>query len=263
MLIPPFTSIYHKTPNDRISPSQPSLSCEGQTIVVTGGGRGIGLSIARNFLIAGANVFIVGRTVASLRDAVEELSKVALPGVDTTATNARLGFQAADVSNQNQIRSAFTAAVEKFGKLDTVISNAGYVDDNNPISTSDLDDYWSCYEINVKGGLIVLQEFLKLAKPKATLINITSAASMGVFGTVSAYSSSKLAFVRICEYAQSENPGLRVFNLHPGIIETDMSRKSSNVHADNDISMFLPLYGNCSRLTCFHQIFQARFVSGS
>jgi NAD(P)-dependent dehydrogenase (short-subunit alcohol dehydrogenase family) len=95
--MPTFTSIFHKTLYPRIEPSNPSLSCAGKTVFITGGGRGIGRAIARAFITAGANVFIIGRSESSLREAAFELSNAAAAG-STTATATRVGYHVADVA---------------------------------------------------------------------------------------------------------------------------------------------------------------------
>jgi NAD(P)-dependent dehydrogenase (short-subunit alcohol dehydrogenase family) len=234
IVIPTFTNNYHKTLYPRISPSSPSLSVKGKTAVVTGGSRGIGRAIARNFILAGANVFIIGRSESNLINAVQELSEVA-------GSSSRIGYMAADVVDGNAVKSAFAAAAEKFGQIDILINNAGYVESMQLTPATDLQDFWNMYEVNVKGSLTVIQNFLSHARENATIINMSSGASMGVFGHNSAYSSSKLALVRIFDYLQAENPDMRFFSIHPGYIKTDMTAKAigkDDVQPDDDISKF-------------------------
>jgi len=236
---PKFTPTFHNAPYPRISPSDPRLSCSGKTVVVTGGGRGIGRAIAVNFAIAGANVFIIGRSEASLRDTVVELSE--LTASSPATSKPQFDYHAADASDQESVQSAIAAAVETFGRIDVMVNNAGYLDSHRPISSSDLKDYWTCYEVNVKAGVITVQEFLKIAKPGATFINVSSgAAHIPRISNYSAYSSSKMAFARICEYVQGENEELRVFSIQPGSIETDMAKKARDLTPCDDISRFIP-----------------------
>jgi NAD(P)-dependent dehydrogenase (short-subunit alcohol dehydrogenase family) len=142
------------------------------------------------------------------------------------------------------VQSALSSAVKQFGSIDIVVNNAGYLDAHEAVASSDISDYWRCYEVNVKAGIIVLQEFLRRAKPGATFINISSgAAHVPFYHGFSAYVSSKMAFARVCELAQGENPEVRIFSVQPGSIETDMARKVSNVEetlgmkVDDDIGM--------------------------
>lgn len=84
----------------------------------------------------------------------------------------------------------------------------------------------------VKGAIIVAQEFLKHKSDKnAALINISSSATqMGVVPGLSAYASAKLGVGKAMEYLQSENPDVRVVNVHPGVIESDMSRTTKKAY---------------------------------
>lgn len=242
MTFPSLTQTFHKAPYPRISPTNPSLSCVDKTVVITGGGRGIGRAITKNFFLAGANVFIIGRSKASLKDTAAELSTIS--SANDSSSKVRVAYQAADVSDQDSVQSALSAAVKQFGGIDIVVNNAGYLDAHKVVAESDLSDYWRCYEVNVKAGIVVLQEFLRHAKLGATFINISSGvAHIPYYHGFSAYASSKMAFARVCEMAQGENPEVRIFSVQPGSIETDMARKVSNLEetlgtkADDDIGM--------------------------
>lgn len=227
---PSFTSTFHNDPYPSISPIQPSLSCKGRNVFITGGGRGIGRGIAENFLTAGANVFLMGRSETILQETCNELAK-------SCGDTSRVSYKAADILDAAAVRLIIDAGVEKMGSIDILISNAGYLDAHQPISTSDLNDYWKCFEVNVRGSLTVLQEFLRVAKLGATYINVSSGAAhiLRNWG-FSAYSSSKMAFARIVEFLSLERPELRLFNVQPGAIKTDMASKAPELNADDDIS---------------------------
>jgi NAD(P)-dependent dehydrogenase (short-subunit alcohol dehydrogenase family) len=85
----------------------------GRAVLVTGGTRGIGAEIARAFLRAGAQVLVCGRT--------EPASRAALPAADGRSA----GFARADVRDPDQARRLIGAAVDRFGRLDVLVSNAG------------------------------------------------------------------------------------------------------------------------------------------
>src|SRR6201999_4249755 len=108
---------------------------------------------------------------------------------------------------------------------------------------SDLDDYWQCFETNVKGALIVVKAFLRThprpqssgasltdtSTSRSVIINVTSGAahlSPSLLPTFSAYATSKLAAWKIFSFLQAEYPDtLSVFNLQPGEIPTAMAQK--------------------------------------
>jgi NAD(P)-dependent dehydrogenase (short-subunit alcohol dehydrogenase family) len=216
---PAFTTICHHSPYPEISPGRSTLSAKGKVILITGGGTGIGKATAAAFIEAEAKtVILIGRTEATLKAAQAELS---LKGSNL------VNYYLADTTDPVAIEKAFSATVQRYGKMDVLVNNAGYLSVHKPLAESPLDDYWKGFEINIKGPIVTSQAFLKVAKPGATLINVSSGAAMLPYiPSYSGYSASKLASCKIMEYLQQENPELRVFNLQPGIIETNMAKKS-------------------------------------
>ena len=96
-----FTSTWHSTPYALISPSRPELSAAGRTVVVTGGGTGIGKAIAKAFAQAGASsVAILGRRVDRLRSAIKEISDA------VSGTKPRLIFKVTDLNNREAVKQA-------------------------------------------------------------------------------------------------------------------------------------------------------------
>lgn len=245
-----FVPTYHHATYPAISESNPELSCKGKVIFITGGGRGIGRAVAKSFAVAGARgIFLVGRTKSDLLDAVMEIAKLTESADDPTVVR----HAEADVTDMKSVASAFKLAIEAFGHIDVLIQNAGYLDGHRSVSSSNLDDYWKTFEVNVKGGLIVIQQFLNHhIQVGDTIINIGSGAGhMPYIPGYSAYSASKLGLAKIVEYVQHENPHLRVFNINPGAIATEMQAKAGDIAASDDIGMFFVLNRQISRLTFF------------
>ncbi|KAF9766027.1 hypothetical protein IL306_001605 [Fusarium sp. DS 682] len=228
-----FVPTYHHDTYDTISEKNPDLSCKGKVVFITGAGRGIGREIAKAFAVAGAKgIFIIGRTGKDLLNAAEEIKSL------STGNPVSVHHAEADITNREAVASAFKQAIEAFGHIDILIQNAGYLDDHRPLSDSDLDDYWKTFEINVKGGLIVVQQFLKQSQSGDTIINIGSGAGhLPSIPGYSAYSASKLAFAKMIESVQLENPHLRVFNINPGAIATEMQKKSGDIATVDNIRL--------------------------
>jgi NAD(P)-dependent dehydrogenase (short-subunit alcohol dehydrogenase family) len=228
---PSFTPTYHHESYPAISErDNPLLSSAGKTVFVTGGGRGIGREVAKSFAVAKAQgVFIIGRSEEALVEACKEIK--------TLSQSVDVSYAVADITDAASVSVAFDNAIRLFGPIDILIQNAGYLDGHQSIAKSDLADYWRAFEINVKGGLVVVQDFLKRSpKPGSTIINIGSGAGhISYIPGYSAYSSSKLAFAKIIEYVHHENPELRVFNINPGRVATDMQAKAGDVPVQDDI----------------------------
>jgi NAD(P)-dependent dehydrogenase (short-subunit alcohol dehydrogenase family) len=225
-IFPSPTKTWHTTAYPSIDPSLPKLSTEGKLVVITGGGSGIGPSIARAFAKAGASdIGIIGRTESTLA-ATKQAIEAQFPAV-------AVHVAVADVTLKDTIDAAFSKIQSLSGgrAVDICVSNAGYLPDIVPTRDADIAEWWSGYEINVKGSLIVTQAFLRVAASEnAVLISVSAgAAHMPVTQLPgwSAYVSSKLAAVKVFEYVQAENPGLRVMSVHPGIVASDMSAKTA------------------------------------
>ncbi|KAJ5319787.1 hypothetical protein N7508_000070 [Penicillium antarcticum] len=214
-----FTPTYHSKPYPDLDPLRQVGDIKGKTVVITGGGSGIGKAIALAFSKANAaNIVVVGRTKETL-----DATKQEIEGASTTRVKAIV----ADVTNATEIQRAFSSLVTEIGPLHVLVNNAGYLAEPAPAASAPIQDWWKAFEINCKGALLVTQSFLSVSSDEAVLINVTTA---GVYlpptHELSAYSASKLAFLRVLEFVQLEYPGLRVVNVHPGFIQTDMNLKS-------------------------------------
>jgi len=122
---------------------------------------------------------------------------------------------------------AVDAAFQMVGHVDVLVNNAGFMAELVPVSESEPANWWKAFEVNVLGGYLVTRAFLRVAAPKdAVLINLTTgAAHLSSYPNYSSYQASKLAGTKFFEGVAVENPGIRVLNVHPGVVETLMGRK--------------------------------------
>jgi NAD(P)-dependent dehydrogenase (short-subunit alcohol dehydrogenase family) len=214
-----FTPTYHHHTYPAIDPSLPELSAKGKVVLITGGSRGIGKATARAFARANAYAIIItGRTQHTLLETKSVLEQI---NPDT-----KVRTFVGDVSNANAVRTIFESIKQEFGRVDVLVSNAGYLPEPAPISKQDVDDFWKGFEINTKGAFIVVRAFLGVASPNATLINVSTGLAHFVTPGSQAYSTSKTATLSFFEFVQNQNDALRVVSIHPGVILTDMSIKS-------------------------------------
>jgi NAD(P)-dependent dehydrogenase (short-subunit alcohol dehydrogenase family) len=219
--IPSPVKQWHSTSYQAISPSRPELSLKGKVILVTGGGRGIGARTTRSFAEAGAShIAILGRTQASL-DATASEIHAAFPATQIHA-------YAADITDKSAVFKAFQDFSSAVGQIDILVSNAAAGEPDAAIKDADVSKWIEDLVTNIKGPLHLVQAFLSGAgKPNGLIINITSGLSF-LFGPgLSSYSVSKEAGVRFFEIVAMENPELRIVNLQPGIVATDMNRKGT------------------------------------
>jgi NAD(P)-dependent dehydrogenase (short-subunit alcohol dehydrogenase family) len=216
---PAFFKEFHRDIYPAIDPTREELSAKGKFVVVTGGGSGIGPYIAEAFAKAGATkIALLGRTEKTLVSTKQSIENNYAAQVFTYV---------ADVCQEAAVNEAFRG-IESNGPIDVLVSNAGYLPDRLPIASSDVEEWWSAYNVNVKGSLLVTRAFLKNAASDAVLLNISAGLAYvpPTFG-FSSYATSKVASAKFFEYVQFENPSLRVFNLHPGIVATGMGDKAT------------------------------------
>ena len=136
---------------------------------------------------------------------------------------------AVDITNREQVDHAAREVESKFGFVDILVNNAGCLDSFQPLADTDPDEWWSTYEVNVKGLYFMNRSFLPLVL-KSTEKTIVATASVGAVSTrpgISAYQCSKTAVVRLNDLLMAEYgcQGLLAYAIHPGGVWTDMARK--------------------------------------
>jgi len=193
----------------------------GKVALVTGGSRGLGLEMATALGEAGAGVAITARRDQWLTPAEEELRA---KGINVLAVTC-------DVSNSDQVTAAVRAAVDRFGRLDVLINNAG-ITWGQPIETMPLEKWRQVFETNVTGCFLMSQaagnEMLRLGNG-GSIINIASVAGLvGLEPDVldaAGYSASKGAIVTLTRdlAVKWAKRGIRVNAIAPGFFDTRLS----------------------------------------
>lgn len=216
-----YTKTHHHDTYPALLESQPEHIYQEASVFITGAGTGIGQAIALAFARANAAaIFLAGRTQSTLSDTERKIRQI--------SGDCIVKCYVTDITVELQVNEAFKQAYTVLGRpIDILVNNAGYVSYLGKTSDSPFDKIWQHFEVNVKGSLLAIHAFLKYARPLgATLINVTSGAAVINFADgLSAYSSSKVAAMKMVEYLNREEAGreLRVFNLHPGVVPTAMA----------------------------------------
>lgn len=122
----------------------------------------------------------------------------------------------ADLSNESAVQSLFKQAVDTFGTVNVVLHAAGSMV-GGPVGDLEPNVWFSDFEVNVKGTYILAHYYLK-AVESGTLIMIGTLGASFTAPGMSAYSGSKMAMLKLAEYLDAEQPNLRVFTVHPGIV---------------------------------------------
>ncbi len=188
--------------------------------VVTGSSKGLGLAIAQAFAHEGAAVVLSGRSAQALQDAVTELEQ----------QGARASWLLTDVSDLEQVKTLAQHAVEKFGKIDIWVNNAGYAGVYGPTLEIDPQDFERVIRTNILGeyygSLVAVQHFLAQGNG-GKLINLLGRGDKTPVAFQNAYGSSK-AWVRNFTLAlakEQKKSSIGIFAFNPGLVETDLLYK--------------------------------------
>lgn len=186
-----------------------------KVVVITGAGSGIGAATARRFYDEGALLVLSGRNVAKL-----ESSSVAF---DAT----RIHIVAADVSNAEEAQRLIDSAVERFGRVDTLVNNAGVGWEGNITDDTALSDWKHVFAINADGVFFVTRSALpQLVATGGSIVNVSSVTGLRGDWGMSIYNASKGAvsnFTRALALDVGAQ-GVRVNAVCPTYIVTDMSQ---------------------------------------
>jgi 3-oxoacyl-[acyl-carrier protein] reductase len=190
---------------------------EGKRAVVTGGSRGIGNAIVREFLREGATVYAVSRTQP---ENIAELEAMAVSG-------SRFSWRQADVTVEQEIVGALEKVVAEAGTVEVLVNNAGVTRDGLIFRMSSAD--WNTVlTANLTAAFFASRLVARfMVKEKAgSIVNISSVSGiMGNAGQTN-YSASKAGLIGLSKSLAREvaSRGIRVNAIAPGFIETDMTK---------------------------------------
>lgn len=192
---------------------------DGQVLLLTGAGSGIGRATARKLAAEGASIFLCDVVKEGLEESVE-LSKAA------ASSAARIESRVADISDEAQAIASVAACVDRFGRLDTLCNNAGIIGYEHTHEMT-LAFWRRILSVNLDGTFLMTREAIPhLLETRGAIVNIGSTAGLAGLAYGAAYSASKgaiHAFTRAIavEYASR---GLRANSIAPASIETGMTK---------------------------------------
>jgi NAD(P)-dependent dehydrogenase (short-subunit alcohol dehydrogenase family) len=196
-----------------------SRSFVGQSIVITGGSRGLGLEMARRWASEGARITICGRSEESLRRAVERLKRF---GGDAMGV-------VCDVRRREQVETFVETVVREFGGIDVLVNNAGVIQ-AGPIECMTLDDFETAMATHFWGPLYMIRAALPYltASRRAGIVNIASIGGEISVPHLVPYSASKFALVALSDglAAELRQFGIRVTTVCPGLMRTGSHRNA-------------------------------------
>jgi NAD(P)-dependent dehydrogenase (short-subunit alcohol dehydrogenase family) len=201
----------------------------GQAVMVTGGTRGIGRVIAESFLAAGADVLVCGRNTPEHPPAAEGRSAV---------------FAAADVRDADQAKSVVDAAVDRFGRLDVLVNNAGG-SPNAAAATVSPRFVERIVALNLLAPFYVAQPANAVMQGQehgGVIINIGSVSARQAAPLSAAYSAAKAGLVQLTRSLALEwAPKVRVNHITAGLIRTESAAEHYGADGGASVARTIPM----------------------
>ncbi|EDV94830.1 uncharacterized oxidoreductase TM_0325 [Drosophila grimshawi] len=189
-----------------------------KVIIVTGASSGIGAATAVHLASLGGLLTIVGRNVDKLKETADNI--LAVGGA------AALQLQA-DLDKEEDVERIVAATLQKFGKLDVLVNNAGIIE-TGTIENTSLAQYDRVMNTNVRSLYqLTMLASPELIKTKGNIVNVSSACGLRSCPGVLAYNVSKSAvdqFTR-CVALELATKGVRVNSVNPGVIVTELQKR--------------------------------------
>jgi NAD(P)-dependent dehydrogenase (short-subunit alcohol dehydrogenase family) len=189
---------------------------EAPVVLITGALTGIGRATAFAFARSGAKVMVSGRHDDAGTALAAELRDI----------GAQAQFIRADVREEDDVRQLVDGTVERFGRLDIAVNNAGTEGRAGPLSEQTADAYRAVFDTNVLGTMLSLKHELRVMRPQGSgsIVNLSSIVGHKALPGAPLYVASKHAVEGLTKAAALEAAefGVRVVAVAPGPIETGM-----------------------------------------
>lgn len=187
---------------------------QGKVAVITGGGRGIGRTMARTFARNGYAVVITGRDSQRLQDAVSELTK----------EQGQVTAVPCDVRDPASVEKLFQEIGKRYSTIDVLINNAGVAHALAPVEQLPVATWKEVIDTNLTGTFLVTRAALPWMRAGGAIVNNLSIAAVQPFAGMSAYNASKFGAMGFTQALREDlrKRGIRVVALLPGATDTEI-----------------------------------------
>jgi NAD(P)-dependent dehydrogenase (short-subunit alcohol dehydrogenase family) len=187
---------------------------DGKAAIITGGEGSIGMATARAFVAEGASVFLAGIAEAELKSGAAELG-------------GNAAWAVTDVTDSGQVKAAVDAALDRFGRLDVVIANAGISGAIAPIAEYPEDAFDQTLAVHVRGAFLLCKHTVPHLATGASVIITSSVVGLMAAPHIAGYSTAKHAQVGLMRTLAAELAprGIRVNTIHPGPVDNEFQHR--------------------------------------
>lgn len=194
------------------------MTIENKVVAITGAGRGIGRATAVLLASRGAKVVLGARREAEIAAVAREIQ----------TAGGHAAYRPIDVIRRSDLQELVNLALERFGRLDVIVNNAGI----GPLSRFDalrVDDWDTMIDVNLKGVLYGIAAALPVFGPQKSghIVNVLSTAGLKIMPTMGVYAATKNAMRTATEALRQEaGRHLRVTEVSPGFVDTEFADSS-------------------------------------
>ena len=193
------------------------MKLQGRVTIVTGGGRGLGRSVALAFGKQGAKVVLAARTLEEIDHVAEELRSLKKEAIAVPT----------DVSNEDQVNHLVKMTLEAFGTIDILVNNAGGRGPIGPIHQISLSDWEETLKVNLTGAFLCTKAVLPvlMEKREGKIINV--ATTLTPRPNLTPYMVAKAGLIHFTKQLSRElkDYNVQVNVIHPGVMDTRMQEE--------------------------------------
>ncbi|MDI9219583.1 SDR family oxidoreductase [Pantoea sp. EA-12] len=195
------------------------MNPNAKVIILTGASSGIGEGIARYLAQQGHTLVLGARRTERLATLCDELR----------SQGAVVDYLATDVTQRSDTQKLANFALEKYGRIDVMINNAGVMP-LSPMSSMKVEEWDAMLDVNIRGVLYGIAAVLPTMQTQRAghIINIASVGALTVSPTAAVYCATKFAVRAISDGLRQESRELRVTVINPGVVESELADSISD-----------------------------------
>lgn len=230
---------------------------DGKCVLITGGGKGIGLASTMKFGSEGACVIVLDHKIDNANSGARAARQAGAPNAFGIAL---------DIGDEDAVVAAMQQAIQTFGPPDVIVNNAGAME-FKPIVKLTSEDWIKTLKVDLLGAFVFTREAFKHMKPGSAIVNVASIHAHETTANVAPYAAAKAAMLSLTRSSSIEGKslGIRVNAVLPGAIDTPMLWENPNVKSGkekidkSDVGQATDL----AQVIAFLGSDEARFINGA